>query len=147
MVLLVQKSKCSVTGLTTLWRARLSFKACVPFGSSKEHRTCKGVVVRPSGRNAFQNRSTRTLSLILRTCLTITAAGFDNRAANQSRTALFATCPTAVNHAGVSAKGFVWLTVSRRIPKAPSDSHLENRLSDSKSVLGLLFATGSNPPE
>lgn len=53
-----------------------------------------------------------------------------NRVATQSRTALFATCPASVNRAGVSAKGFVWLTVSRRIPKAPNLSHRNDNSSN-----------------
>ena len=53
---------------------------------------------------------------------------------------LFLPLFRAVNHAGVTARGFVWLTVSREIPKAPNSSHL-NDVSSISIPKGLLFAT------
>jgi len=52
----------------------------------------------------------------------------------------------AVNRAGVTARGFVWLTVSREIPKAPKPVRkMRARSSNSEPTeVGLLFATEPN---
>jgi len=52
----------------------------------------------------------------------------------------------AVNRAGVTARGVVWLTVSREIPIAPKPVRkVRARSSDSEPAeVGLLFATEPN---
>ena len=62
-----------------------------------------------------------------------------NRVASKAEW-LFLPLFRAVNHAGVTARGFVWLTVSREIPKAPNSSHL-NDVSSNRNPLRFLFAT------
>jgi transposase len=57
---------------------------------------------------------------------------------SKSRTVLFTTCPAAVNHAGFSAKGFDWLSVSRRILKTPKPVSNQRQFKRSISSVGLL---------
>ena len=47
--------------------------------------------------------------------------------------------PSAVNRAGVTARGFVWLTVSQEIPKAPNLVRKKRAIQRSKPESGLLW--------